>query len=1597
MPNEIEVARLVASIDANTDGLEEGVKQSEKSLQKLNKALVDNQYKQKDCNKTISDARRELKNIEKEIGENKKANEDQKKRIEELNNTIEDEKLKLSKLKTEQAGLRQVISETSKEILNNNNQWTILKGTLANLASDGLQKVGSKLLEIGRGIIQTGEQFTASMSEVQAISGATGEQLKQLEEAARLYGSTTKFSANEAADALKYMALAGWDAQTSISALPGVLDLAAASGMGLAQASDMVTDYLSAFGMEASQASYFSDLLTYAQGNSNTSAEQLGEAYRNCAANLNAAGQDIETVTSMLEAMANQGLKGSQSGTVLTAVMRDITSKMEDGAVKIGNVSVAVQDAEGNFRDLTDIMTDVSKAVDGMGTATRATALSSVFTEESIKGVNLILNEGVDKIADYESALRSSTGAASEAAKVMNDNLSGDIKNMQSAFDELKLKIYEGAESPLRSLVQTITKSGVPALESIIDNLDKVIPVIVGAATAMGTMKASLAIGKLIYDLSGGMKNLTFTTQAQTVATQAQTVATEAQTVATEGATVATHGLNAAMAANVIGLVLSGVMALVSALGSYAIMSGSASEATENYTDCLEELNKANETAKENMASAKEEAANIQALAAEYDELRNQASLTAGEKERLDGIASQLADTLGTTTEALKDKNGAYMDISSSIDDYIDKLIEQAEYEAYADKIRAAAVDRMNAEDSLKAAQKRRDDAQKALDDSGLQQLANAAEENGYTLGGRQKEELQELKGALEQAEKEVHKFEVAYGYANAELEVAQEKIKELGNATDDTSDSTLSAEEATENYNKKLNEYEDLLTNADDALKNTTDEQSSLKQELTDANKALDENKKLIKDETENLKKLIDEQSKCNTETEDGKNKYKDLQEKIDKSSSTLSVYIDKQKELGQNVSNVKTKIEQAAEASKTLDEKLAELSKQSNSLRSEMNSLASSVKQLEKGEALSLDTILSLIEKYPEYTDQLVSAAGNADLQKKALEALFNAKKNEYLLAQQAAIDKIKASNEETKAVVKNVEMQIRVYEMLGGIVGAVATASAIANIALLNTQISEAERQIAALEKRKAFAESLSAGSFSNNNSASSSSSSKSSGGSSGASKSTTTYTTSGRGVNGVEGNSYAQSRMKWIERVRNLEKMTLSEEIKELETLRRRTDLTYEEMYEIDLKLYKDRQKLLEEDKSSRQSALQAEYDRIDKLVKRNLISAREEIRLLENIAKKYKLTTEQKIALEEKLYEKKQQLRDKEISALDKLGDAVVTALKNKYEQQKQLEEKRIDESIESWKKWEDSTVNAIQGQIDALDELKKTHEEENAREEYEHKRQVLELQKRYEKDDFNRKQIQKQIAALDKEENERLANLEIEERKKALQEQQEAVRKLSSDNQTRLENGKSDISAKYDKYLNDFALQGEARNFILNNSSSQITSLINRYASDYEMLGTSLGESLYQGISKKVDNIIKYVDNITLATDTMSEKAKAAFELKNNSASVQRQADYLQKLIPSASSSAQKINSVINDFASKIDYFSSGVSAYKQRLAVTANAAADKYYRTKNQYYSNTNSTKNDSKTVNVYLTANFNDKVDSPVKVKRQLESFGYEIAKQI
>lgn len=456
------------------------ISKQEDTLQQLKQRYVDVATEQGETSDKARELARQIQDLSSELHENKTKLSDAEYAANKLDNSLEE------------------VESSAKKA---DDGFTMFKATLANLAADAIMRAVDGIKNLVGNVIELGQNFTSTMSEVSAISGATGEDFEKLEACAREYGATTVFSASNAAEALKYMSLAGWDADQSTSALGGVLNLAAASGMELGAASDMVTDYLSAFAMEAGDAAYFADLLSYAQSHSNTTAEALGEAYKNCAANLNAAGQDVETVTSLLEGMANQGYKGSEAGTAMAAIMRDITNGMKDGAIKIGETSVAVMDAQGNFRDLTDILTEVEAATNGMGDAERAVALSSTFTADSTKGLNLILNEGMDNIAGYEEELRGASGSAEEMANIMNDNLSGDVAAMNSAFEELGLKIYDALESKLRAGVQFITNGVIPAIEWLGGHIPEVTIAVSGlgaviAAMNWGTISSKIAMVK---------------------------------------------------------------------------------------------------------------------------------------------------------------------------------------------------------------------------------------------------------------------------------------------------------------------------------------------------------------------------------------------------------------------------------------------------------------------------------------------------------------------------------------------------------------------------------------------------------------------------------------------------------------------------------------------------------------------------------------------------------------------------------------------------------------------------------------------------------------------------------------------------------------------------------------------------------------------------------------------------------------------------------------------------------------------------------------------------------------------------------------------
>ena len=400
-------------------------------------------------------------------------------------------------LKLEMNDFNNNLNKAKDEINKADNNFRGLKST-----GEAFTKVGGALtagvtvpvMGIAASVVNTQMKFQDAMAKVQALSGASGAELKKLEDTAKQMGATTIFSASECADALGYMALAGWDANESAAGLPGVLNLAAASGMELAEASDMVTDYLTAFGLEADQAGRMADVLSYAQAHSNTTTQQLGEAFKNCAVNAHNAGMSLEETTAILGKLADQGLKGSEAGTALNAVIRDMTQKMKDGHIQIGNTKVAVQDANGNFRKMSDIVADVTKATEGMGDAEKTAALQSTFTADSIKAMGILCNTGADDIDKFTKSLENSKGSAQKMSDMMNNTLSGSLKQLGSAWEALQLSLGD-TTGPLSLVIGMFTKF-LQALNKLPGPVKQFIVTVALIAAAVGP--TLLIIGKMI-------------------------------------------------------------------------------------------------------------------------------------------------------------------------------------------------------------------------------------------------------------------------------------------------------------------------------------------------------------------------------------------------------------------------------------------------------------------------------------------------------------------------------------------------------------------------------------------------------------------------------------------------------------------------------------------------------------------------------------------------------------------------------------------------------------------------------------------------------------------------------------------------------------------------------------------------------------------------------------------------------------------------------------------------------------------------------------------------------------------------------------------
>lgn len=363
--------------------------------------------------------------------------------------------------------------------------------------------VTAPLMTAAGAAIQTGMQFDASMSNVYGLMSSLNlsqEQMDALRDTAREMGATTRFSASEAADAMGYMALAGWDDAQVIAGIPGVLNLAAAANMDLAKASDIVTDTMTPFGMAAERAGEAADVFAYAQANSNTTVEALGEAMKYAAPTADAFGMTLQDTAAAMGVLANAGIKGSQGGTTLNAMLRDMKNNAKNGAIAIGKTKVALTNADGSYRSYAAIIRDIDKATSSMTASQRDAALGAIFGDESLKGILATLKQGPDALDAMTEGMYACGGAAADMAATMGDNLKGDLAILESGAQDMAIALSDWLMPAARGVVQGVTDL-IGKFNALDDGTKNTIFRIGAMAAAAGPLL--LSGGKVLTLLSG--------------------------------------------------------------------------------------------------------------------------------------------------------------------------------------------------------------------------------------------------------------------------------------------------------------------------------------------------------------------------------------------------------------------------------------------------------------------------------------------------------------------------------------------------------------------------------------------------------------------------------------------------------------------------------------------------------------------------------------------------------------------------------------------------------------------------------------------------------------------------------------------------------------------------------------------------------------------------------------------------------------------------------------------------------------------------------------------------------------------------------------
>ncbi|WP_285824590.1 phage tail tape measure protein [Schaedlerella arabinosiphila] len=362
-------------------------------------------------------------------------------------------------------------------------------------AGQKLMPVTAAVGGLGVAAVKVASDFDSAMSQVAAVSGATGKDLEALRDKAREMGSKTKFSASEAAEAMNYMAMAGWKTNDMLSGIEGIMNLAAASGEDLATTSDIVTDALTALGLSAEDSGHFADILAAASSNANTNVSMMGETFKYCAPVAGALGFSAEDTAEAIGLMANAGIKSSQAGTAMRSMMTNLTGEVKFVGDAFGELTIQTTNTDGSMRSLGDILTDCRAAFSQMSESEKAANAEALVGKNAMSGFLAVMNAAPGDIEKLNSAINNCDGTAEKMAATMQDNLAGQLTILKSQLEELAISIGEILMPYIRQIVGWI-QGLVDWLNSLDEGTKKIIVTVALVAAALGPVL--IVIGKVV-------------------------------------------------------------------------------------------------------------------------------------------------------------------------------------------------------------------------------------------------------------------------------------------------------------------------------------------------------------------------------------------------------------------------------------------------------------------------------------------------------------------------------------------------------------------------------------------------------------------------------------------------------------------------------------------------------------------------------------------------------------------------------------------------------------------------------------------------------------------------------------------------------------------------------------------------------------------------------------------------------------------------------------------------------------------------------------------------------------------------------------------